>query len=189
MAEQPEHEHDEAWLDVLARGKDSPHAGAHPDALRLKAALIEREHRAAERLDTTHDWERLRFQLRKHEQSAGRRGKPQLLVWAIAASLVLGIALISFRPGQEAAPDFDQMRGAQSYNLSRASPAEDALRLRRVLEEAGVAVTQSIDGRRIVLEFTLPAQPSDAIYAELAQLELSLIPGKPARIILQPFSN
>ena len=159
---------DQAWFDALS-GKT--HAG---QATRLRRMLREIELADAAQEDTTHDWQRLQFALRREEaKPAGKKRYSEFKYYALAASVLIVAGTISLlMPWGEVTQQSPQeaasvMRGAAEQVLFSADPAQDATQLEAELRRLGVKVTRRAMAEKIELHILLAYPVSDEVRAVL----------------------
>lgn len=156
---------DQAWFDALS-GKT--HTG---QATRLRRMLREIELADAAQEDTTHDWQRLQFALRRQEAKPEGKGYSEFKYYALAASVLIVVGTVSLlMPWREVTQQSPQeaasvMRGAAEQVLFSADPAQDATQLEAELRRQGVKVTRRAMAEKIELHIFLVYPVKDEIRA------------------------
>jgi len=105
----------EAWLDAIAGRTttgQSPIEAKEADRLRLAMRELDDETVANSKLD--HDWQQLRFRLRR-EGISGNRNRPSGVYWALAATLILTASIGLWPLNQPDVPELSVMRGKPGF--------------------------------------------------------------------------
>jgi hypothetical protein len=171
-------DHD-AWLASLAgRGESKDKESAM-----LRRIMLEAEQREAGQPDQDsldHDWQRLRFALRREARSE----RPAWLGWPVFAqaamllAVVGGVALMSL-PEQTPGPALDGgdgvvMRGRFTQELAVAEPATAAVQMAERLRVLGVAVELKHQPELSELRVRLAHPVAAAVNALFAEAQIEL---------------
>jgi hypothetical protein len=154
---------DQAWLAALSSKTDAGQAA------RLGRMLREVELADAAQEDTTHDWQRLQFAL-KREQA---KGHTSYKYYALAATILIVVGTVTLlMPTREAAMQSPQeaasvMRGTSEQVILSANPAREAQQLEAELIQLGVKVTRSGSAEKISLKIQLTYPVKDEVRAAL----------------------
>jgi hypothetical protein len=161
--EKQTHLEDQAWFDELSGKTDSAQAA------RLRKVLREAELSDAAKEDTTHDWERLQFALRREKA----KPKVQVKYFAIAASLLIVMGTVSLlMPKNETSnlpppQSATMMRGMSTQVIFSKTPEQDAIQLEAELVRLGVKVSRRGEVNNIELQIALTYPVKDAVRAAL----------------------
>lgn len=155
------------WLTTLA-GKSEGGQGA-----RLRQALRDIEQVEAAQEDTTQDWERLRFAIRREQAQQ----KSTLRYVALAASLLIFVSTLRMMmPMEETVPGMEAatvMRGTAEQVILSANPKQEADQLQSELLRLGAQVVRRDSPAKVELHVTLVHPVSESIRA---LLEANTIP-------------
>jgi hypothetical protein len=168
-------DHD-AWLASLAGRSE----GKDKEISMLRNIMLEAEQREAGQENLDHDWQRLRFALRREARSerAAWFGWPVFAQAAMLLAVVGGVALMSL-PEQSPGPALDGgdgvvMRGRFTQELAVAEPAAAAVQMAERLRLLGVEVELKHQPELSELQVRLnhPIAPAvNSLFAE-EQIEL-----------------
>lgn len=159
---------DQAWFDALSGKADG-------QAARLRKVLREVELADAAQEDTSHDWQRLQFALKREEV----RGRSSYQYYALAASILIVVGTITMLiPAREVALQSPPMaatvmRGASEQVLFSADPARDAKQLEIDLLVLGVKVVKNESADKTELHIAMDYPVRQAVRAVL---EARIIP-------------
>ena len=159
---------DQAWFDALSGKSDG-------QAMRLRKVLREVELADAAQEDTTHDWQRLQFEIRREETKARSSYK----YYAMAASILIVVGTVTLlMPAREVAMQSPQeaasvMRGTSEQVIFSADPAHEAQLLEAELVHLGIKVTRRGGAEKIALHIQLTYPVKDEVRTAL---ESRLIP-------------
>ncbi len=169
------HDHD-AWLASLAGHGQSEDR----ETRMLREIMLEAEQSQASQESLDHDWQRLRFALRREarsERNAGFRWP----VFAQAASLLLVIGAVVLMSLQKPEPsptpvagDVLVMRGRFTQEVAVAEPAAAAARMAERLHALGVAVELKHQPERSELQVRLVYPVAPAVNALFAEQQIEL---------------
>ena len=183
-------DHD-AWLASLAgRGESKDKESAM-----LRRIMLEAEQREAGQPDQNsldHDWQRLRFALRREARNErpARFGWPVFAQAAMLLAVVGGVALMSL-PEQTPGPALDGgdgvvMRGHFTQELAVAEPAAAAVRMAERLRALGVTVElkhqPELSELRVRLAYPIP----ESVITLLAKEQVELPKQGDLRILFFP---
>ena len=183
----------EAWYDALAgRNASESVPSPHDEAVRtLRQTLLalDRESAATENLD--HDWERLRFRLRREGLLAKPLPYRPGAYWALAASLVLavvlGIQVVREESPPEGTAETEVMRGqaTTSIVLRVADPNALAARIAEACAGSGVPLKRRDDASgAILLDIAVPATVPAALADALKLHEFEVPAGKEITLVI-----
>jgi hypothetical protein len=154
---------DQAWLAALC-GKTETGPAA-----RLGRMLREVELADAAQEDTTHDWQRLQFAIRREQA----KPRTSYKYYAIAASVLVmvGSVALLMKPGDVGQPTpmeaATMMRGAAEQVLLSAAPARDAQQLEKELMMLGVKVVKTVSADKTELHIALAYPVNSGVRAVL----------------------
>jgi len=158
---------DQAWFDALSGKTDTGQAA------RLRNMLREVELADAAQEDTTHDWQRLQFALRREKAQPSGQARTGLRYFAIAASVLIVVGTVSMlmpkgeMPSSSAPESATMMRGTSEQVIFSATPEQDAIQLESELVRLGVKVVKSTSAEKIKLHITLSYPVKDEARAVL----------------------
>lgn len=158
---------DQAWFDALSGKADAGQAA------RLRSVLREVELAEAAQEDTTPDWERLQFALRREGAQATRTKRPASQYYALAASVLVLVGSVSLLLplGEEAMQSpptaTTVMRGNPEQVLFSRTAAKDAKQLELELQLVGVKVSKTETPEKTVLQIQLHHPVTQAVHAVL----------------------
>lgn len=164
---------DQAWFDAL-HGKADSGQGA-----RLRRVLREVELADAAEQDTSHDWQRLQFALRREEAKPETKKRSSYRFYAMAASLLILVGTVSLLvpmsnvPKQSPPMSATVMRGTPEQVILSATPEQEANQLESELVRLGVNVTRRGTAEKIELHIPLSYPVRDEVRAAL---EARIIP-------------
>ncbi len=153
---------DLAWFDALSGKADG-------QAARLRKVLREVELADAAQEDTTHDWQRLQFALKREEA----KGRSSYQYYALAATVLIVVGTVTMlMPDREAALQAPPvaatvMRGTAEQVLFSADPARDAKRLEIDLLVLGVKVVKNESTDKTELHISMDYPVRQAVRAAL----------------------
>jgi hypothetical protein len=162
---------DHDWFEALS-GKTDAGQGA-----RLGRMLREVEQADAALEDTTHDWQRLQFALRR--ETARQGSKAGLRYFAIAASVLIVVGMVSMlMPAHDISPrtrseETTVMRGKSEQVIFSANPKQEAIQLESELARLSVKVTRLASKDKVELDIQLSYPVSHDVRAVL---ETHIIP-------------
>lgn len=181
---------DQAWFDALSGKADSG------QATRLRAVLRDVELAEAAQEDTTHDWQRLQFAIRREEAKPEGKKHSNVKYYALAASvlIVFGSATLLMQTGEISKPTPMEaatvMRGMSEQVILSTSPAKEAKLLESKLLGLGVKVVKTDSADKSELHIALSYPVSDKVRAAL---EARIIPvpeqGDLTVVFIQPASG
>ena len=189
MATEPQERDDDQWLDALA-GKTKPAASGGPEdqtdllrkALRARRARLEEE---VPRADSAL-YEQVRFKLRREGLDVQRPFWRTQSAWGIAASLVLGVAVVFQLAGPfNRDAEQDTLRGGTDATVLIVPDTEARLtELLGLLKAAGAEPTIKRTGDHNII---LSAEATQAVLAALREqrIEPSVKDGQ-VTLILKP---
>lgn len=147
---------DQAWFDALI-GKTDAGQGA-----RLRRMLYEAELADAAQEDTTHDWQRLQFALRREKNQQENKTGSGLRYFALAASLLIFASAINMlMPTSDlsyqsnAEREGAVMRGVSEQVIFSATPSQEAEQLEGELLRMGVKVHRRSTAEKTTLYISL----------------------------------
>jgi len=158
---------DQAWFDALSGKSDAGQAA------RLRSVLREVELAEATQEDTTQDWERLQFALRREDAQATRTKRPAIQFYALAASVLVLVGTVSLMLplGEETTQPLPTaatvMRGNAEQVLFSSTAAKDAKQLELELQLVGVKVSKTETPEKTVLRIQLQHPVTQAVRAVL----------------------
>lgn len=153
---------DQAWFDALSGKADG-------QAARLRKVLREVELADAAQEDTSHDWQRLQFAMRREEA----KGHTSYKYYALAASILIVVGTITMlMPEHEAAMQTPQesasvMRGTSEQVILSSTSEQEAQHLESELVHLGVKATRNGSANRIELHIPLSYPVKDEVRAVL----------------------
>jgi hypothetical protein len=134
---------DHAWFDALSGKGDSTQMN------QLRQMLIETELADSKLEDTTHDWQRLQFAIRREKGHADSQERNGWRYFAMAASVIImvGAATLMLKTNDVSNPaSIDSatvMRGTSEEIIFSAIPEQDAKQLEIELNKLGVKVIRN----------------------------------------------
>lgn len=146
----------------------------------LRELMLDAEHRTGDQENLDHDWQRLRFALRRE----ARDERPVWLDWPAFARVamllaVVGVVAVMTLPEQTPGPALDGgdgvvMRGRFTQEIAVADPAAAAVRMAERLRTLGVAVELKHQPELSELRVRLdhPVAPAVKLLFAEAQIEL-----------------
>lgn len=167
---------DDAWLAALAgRGHSED-----KEIRMLREIMLDAEQRKAGEDSLDHDWQRLRFALRRE----ARKERPAWLRWPVfaqAAALLLVVGAVAMMSLQKPATAPDQgagepmvMRGRFTQEIAVAEPAVAAAAMAGRLRALGVAVESKQQSERSELRVKLSYPVTPAVQALFAREQIEL---------------
>lgn len=164
---------DQAWFDAL-HGKADSGQGA-----RLRRVLREVELADAAQEDTSHDWQRLQFALRREESKRETEGNSSYKYYALAASVLILVGTVSLLmptsdvSNQSPPVAATVMRGTSEQVILSLAPEKEAKQLEIELIARGVNVARRDSAEKIELHIPLSYPVRDDVRAVL---EARIIP-------------
>jgi len=160
-------QNDQAWFDALT-GKSDVGQGA-----RLRRMLHEAERADAVQEDTTHDWQRLQFAMRREAMRPVNKPGYGLRYFALAASVLIVVGTVSMLMPKSDVSNTSSpetaavMRGTSEQVIFSATPSQEAKQLESELVRLGINVIRRGDSDKIVLHISLVYPVSDEVRAVL----------------------
>jgi hypothetical protein len=154
---------DQAWFDALSGKADSA------KATRLRNVLREVELEEAAKEDTTHDWQRLQFAMRREEGKPQEKMDSRFKYYALAASLLLVVGTATMLMQSGGSPTLSPMdaatvmRGTAEQVILSTAPAKEAKQLESELSALGVNVTKIDSADKVELHINLNYPVSDDV--------------------------
>lgn len=158
---------DQGWFDAL-HGKADSGQGAH-----LRRVLRGIELADAAEQDTSHDWQRLQFALRREEVNPEAKKRSSYRFYAMAASVLILVGTVSLllpmRDVSKQSPPVSAtvMRGTPEQVILSTTPAQEANQLESELVRLGVKVTRRGTAEKIELHIPLSYPVHDEVRAAL----------------------